>query len=118
MNEEGGLLLIHRNTPKRVQWEIPGGKVEEQEKPAETCEREIEEELGIDVEVIREIGSADFQEDGYVMGYVWFECKLLSGEPKAMEGTHDDVKYFKKDELDEIKDELSPNTINYLEYNE
>lgn len=38
LDEKGGLLLMHRNTPKRVQWELPGGKVEAGEEPEQTAE--------------------------------------------------------------------------------
>ena len=30
-DDQDRILLIHRNTPKRTQWEIPGGKIEEGE---------------------------------------------------------------------------------------
>jgi len=30
-DKDGKILLLHRNTPKRTQWEIPGGKIKEGE---------------------------------------------------------------------------------------
>ena len=27
-DSDGNILLVHRSTPKRTQWEIPGGKLE------------------------------------------------------------------------------------------
>jgi len=32
-NNEGKILLLHRNTPERQQWETPGGKIEPNEEP-------------------------------------------------------------------------------------
>lgn len=45
LDEAGRILMLHRNTPKRIQWETPGGKIEDGE-TAEACAiREFGEEL-------------------------------------------------------------------------
>ncbi len=48
--ERNGNILIGQRTPAQshpLQWEFPGGKVEEGETPEQALSRELEEELGI-----------------------------------------------------------------------
>lgn len=112
-NSEGKILLIHRNTPKRTQWEIPGGKIEEGEDPRTAAIREAKEELGIEVEITEEIGRKDFTEGENEMGYVWLKAEIISGTPFPVEEIHDKVEYFSWEELKEMTD-LSANTKNLL----
>lgn len=109
------ILLLHRKTPIRDQWEIPGGKIDEEENPEQTAEREVKEELNIDVEILNKIGEKEFSEDGYIMDYVWYESKIVSGEPKIMEGKFDEFKYFSIDELKAMENKLSPNAQNFVQ---
>lgn len=116
LDEDNKLLLIHRNTPKRVQWETPGGKIEEGEDPTRTAEREAEEEIGVDIEIIKELGRKEFQEDTYTMDYIWYLTSIKSGELQLMEkDKYDDIKYFSWDELKGIRDQLSPNAKNLVD---
>lgn len=117
-NSEGKILLIHRNTSKRNQWEIPGGKIDDGENPEQTAKREVLEELGIDVQIIDKIGEKEFSEDGFTMDYIWFNAKIISGKPKLIEENFDEFKYFSLDELKGMKDKLSPNAKNFVEYEE
>lgn len=114
-DDMGRILLLHRNSPNRTQWEIPGGKIDEGESPERTAEREIEEELGVDIELGDRIGMKEFEEDGYVNDYIWYSAVIVSGTPKAMEDKFDELRYFSIEELMEIQQELSPNTMNFLE---
>lgn len=50
-DEAGDVLLV--NPTYKDPWEIPGGMVEPGESPRQGCERELEEELGLDVPVGR-----------------------------------------------------------------
>ena len=46
-NERKEILLLHRATAKRTEWELPGGKVVPHEAPRQTAVREVKEELGM-----------------------------------------------------------------------
>ncbi|MBL7197427.1 MAG: NUDIX domain-containing protein [Candidatus Omnitrophica bacterium] len=57
INEEGKILIIKRNLqPCKDRWALPGGFVESDETPEDTCLRELKEETGIDGEITRLIG--------------------------------------------------------------
>jgi len=114
-NNEGKILLLHRNTPKRTQWEIPGGKIEEGEDPATTAAREVLEELGMVVEIIKELDTQAFIEDDFTMKYTWFQAKHQSGEPTVKEPeTHDAFDFFHLDAWADMLHELSPNATNFM----
>lgn len=114
LNEEGKLLLIHRNTRKRVQWEIPGGKMEEKEKPQTTAKREAKEELNVEVEIVKKLGRHEFSEDDFIGDYTWYLALIKSGTLKLMEYKFDDMRYFSWEELNIMYDQLSANTKNLV----
>lgn len=114
-DEAGRVLLLHRNTEKRKQWEIPGGKIDPGEDTKVTAIREVEEELGIDVEITEILGDKEFTEDDFTMHYTWFAAKIISGKPKINEPhTFDGLRYFSKQDMEAHMSELSPNTQNFL----
>ncbi len=114
-NEQGKILLIHRNTAKRTQWEIPGGKIEAGEEPTKTAVREVKEELGIEVSIVQEVGNCTFEEDGNTLHYLWFEAHIAAGTPHIKEPhLHDKLGYFSLDELKAQEANLSPNAKAYI----
>lgn len=113
LDEEGRILLMHRSTPTHVQWEIPGGKIEEGEDPVETAKREIQEELGVDVSIVKKLGEQSFDQDGYTMDYVWFLATAAHGTPTLKEAKFDALQYFDWEEL-RNKSDLSANTKNLV----
>lgn len=115
-DNQGGILLLHRNTAKRRQWEIPGGKTQAAESAAGAAIRELHEELGVGVKVIKKLGSTDFTEDGFRLTYAWFLAEISSGVPVIKEPEiFDDYRYFSREELQTGRYELSRNLQNFLE---
>lgn len=112
-NEEGRVLLLHRNKKDRVQWELPGGKLEPGEDPEAAAVREIQEELGVRATIHSKLGEAAFHENGIEHMYVWFEARIAD-EPRIAEPqSFDDLRYFHVSEL-ENRDDLSANLRNLI----
>ena len=114
-NTDGEILLLHRNTEKLRQWELPGGKLDPGEDAEEAAVREIKEELGVDVSVIRRLGAAAFLLEGKDWHYTWFEAEVVDGgEPYVAEPeTFDDLQYWAIEALSQ-KNDLSVNVTNLL----
>ncbi|MDX1766173.1 MAG: NUDIX hydrolase [Candidatus Saccharimonadales bacterium] len=113
INDVGEILLIHRNTPGRKQWELPGGKIQEGEVPEIAAKRELKEELGVEVVIKSKIGEAEFTEDGSEFHYTWYQSEVGSGEPTLMEDKFDDWQYLDVKALTEL-DDLSENVKNLI----
>lgn len=108
LDNEGKMLLIHRNSKTRIQWELPGGKVEQDESIEEAAIRELKEELDINISIDKYLGYDISNEDETTLEYHWFLSSITEGIPKLMEDKFDEMKYFSKDELI-IRDDLSSN---------
>ncbi len=116
-DEQGRVLLLHRNNGKHKHWEIPGGKIDEGESAQAAAVREIKEELDVEVVVERKFGEKEFtMEDGQHMHHTWFLAKITTGKPKVAEPqTFDDLRYFSVEEMAKIRDQLSHSAKNLLE---
>jgi 8-oxo-dGTP diphosphatase len=110
-DKEGGLALLHRSVDGLEQWELPGGKVEEGEAKEQAAKRELLEELGVKVRIIREIGEAGFNDEGKDYNYTWFEAEVIDGTPSIKEPQKfNDLAYLKTEQLSTLK--LSANMQN------
>jgi 8-oxo-dGTP diphosphatase len=103
--EEGKILLLYREDEEH--WEVPGGKVEEDESPTEAAVREAEEEIGVEVELQKPFYSGEFQHNDQI--YLWhgYIANVKKGNPQVKEEKFQELKWFKGPELDEIN--LAPN---------
>jgi len=73
---KGGKILIARRNKK---WEFPGGKLEENESLEECIEREIKEELEIEIDVVKKFcveREADIELHVFIARYKKGEIKL------------------------------------------
>jgi 8-oxo-dGTP diphosphatase len=97
---DGRVLAARRGGPADVRggWELPGGKVDAGESPAEAVVREVREELGCDVVSLRPLaGTADVK-PGYTLRAHLVE--LRSGEPIPHE--HDALRWLAAEDLDDV----------------
>ena len=108
-NEEGKILLARRNEPAlkhaHNKWEFIGGGINFGENPETAIKREVKEEAGVDVEVVRLLPK--------VLSHIWhlekgdqqilllhYECKIIGGTlTPGLEEEISELKYFSLDEI-------------------
>ncbi len=102
----GRLLAARRTAPAAAagRWELPGGKVERGESPAEALVREIREELGCDVMVDSWLDGDHPIGTSHALRVA--VCRLAAGEPRPGDD-HDQLRWLAPDRLDEV-DWLEP----------
>lgn len=96
---EGNLLVIHKNGgPYTNRYDLPGGIVEPNEPLADALRRELEEETGLGINIIRNLGVFD-----YIVPYtlvergtthihhiaIFYEIEYQSGELTYCTDMHD-----------------------------
>ena len=98
-------VLLQQRAPGRAMaglWEFPGGKVEAGELPEAALARELEEELGIAVEIgalsPAAFASADSPEgSGRHMLLLLYLCREWRGEPRPLDAAA--LKWVRPDEM-------------------
>jgi 8-oxo-dGTP diphosphatase len=83
MLEKDGRYLITQRLPGKslpLLWEFPGGRVQEGETDEEALARELEEDLGIEVEVGEQVMHTQHAYPNYDIDFRVFACRLLSPE--------------------------------------
>jgi 8-oxo-dGTP diphosphatase len=96
----GRVLAARRVRPYDVAggWELPGGKVDPGETPEQAVRREIQEELGCAVEVVRRLDGTASSKPGYELSA--YLARLVSGEPIPHE--HDALRWLAPEELTDL----------------
>ena len=88
LDEQGRYLLGQRpaGKPYAGYWEVPGGKIEKGESVFQALKRELQEELGIDIQSSEEL---TILEHDYPHAYVRLHVSIIrewTGTPKGCEG--------------------------------
>jgi 8-oxo-dGTP pyrophosphatase MutT (NUDIX family) len=109
-DEHGRLLLLQRTDGEDL-WGFPGGAMEPGERAADAVKREVREEIGLEIEVLRLIGV--YSSPDYAFAYpngdwvqpvgILFECRVVGG---ALEADQDEVLtagYFGAEELPRMR---------------
>ncbi len=116
-DDAGRLLLIQRlREPEAGAWGLPGGKIDFGERAMDTARREIEEELGIVIEIL---GLACIAEtidagDGRHWAAPVYEARIVSGSPRVMEPEkHGGCGWFA---LGDLPERLTNAAISYVEH--
>lgn len=97
---DGRILLAQRAHPPELagQWELPGGKVEPGESPAQALAREIREELDIEVSGAQRIGAEVPLANGLVLRA--YLVNVVAGTPSPVE--HSALQWVTATELDGV----------------
>ena len=86
--ERDGRYLITQRRPTAVLpglWEFPGGKVESGESDESALKRELQERVGVDVEVKLRMAQRTHQYDGYSVDLTLYQASILPGqEPRPL----------------------------------
>ena len=100
---QNGSVLVARRAPGQhleSKWEFPGGKIEENETPEECLHRELEEELGVKVEVGDYLGKSLFSYPNKNIRLLAYYVELLSGDFSL--SVHDKITWVKIEDLPSV----------------
>lgn len=106
-----GRILLVKPTYKE-EWELPGGAAEEGESPLCTCQREIKEELGLDV-VPERLVAIDYREPipdrrGSALRFVFSGGVLDEAEVEAIRLDSTELSDFRFVSIDELSSHVTP----------
>jgi len=101
-NDSGQILIDRRKQEGLLGglWEFPGGKVEPGETIEACIQREIQEELGIDIEVGDRLIVVEHTYSHFHVTLNVHHCRHLSGEPQPLEC--DEVRWVELAEIDQF----------------
>jgi A/G-specific adenine glycosylase len=102
IRKKGRILIAQRPMEGMLGglWEFPGGKLEPGESLEECLQREIREELGIEIQVGQPVARVKHAYTHFRITLHAFECRLRKGRPRAIGVS--DWRWVKWDELDDF----------------
>lgn len=94
------ILIGKRPTDKMLGglWELPGGKLCKEETPIQAVKRELREETGLQIRVVRQYQPVHHAYTHFRVVLHPFECKIVTGAATARE--HTEVRWIPLSELD------------------
>ncbi len=96
---QGQILIAQRPEGKHMAggWEFPGGKIDSGETPLAALRRELEEELGIEVQRAQYLVSCDHEYPDRVVHLELWLVTEFKGEPKPLD--HQALRWVSVDQL-------------------
>ena len=102
MIKKGDEFLVLKRSPDRHtypnHWDFPGGKLEHGEDPDKGLVREVSEESGLKVDVIKPIFTFSEVVNNEHVFFVVYEYELVSGEIKLSE-EHSEFRWTNREEI-------------------
>ena len=96
------VLLIQRGTaPRKGEWSIPGGRIEDDETEAEACLRELSEETAVTANLLTKITALDADFEGFHYRLHDYLALWMSGEPKAGDDA-DEARFVPMSDIDSL----------------
>ena len=98
-------ILATRRDPARffpLLWEFPGGKVEAGESPERALERELMEELSLQVEVKERLPTVQYSKDNFHMELIPFECRTTGKHAPSLHD-HVELRWLNREELTSVE---------------
>ncbi len=119
-NDSGQILLMRRGGKaynERGVWALPGGKVDYGDTLHDTAVREIQEELGVKIEITGQLPAYDHripEEDQHWVTNI-FEAKIVEGTPSILEPDKcDKIDWFTLNSLPSPIGKMSAPALNFF----
>ena len=107
-------FIAQRNKNKHFayHYEFPGGKVDNNENFENALKREINEELSINIKIIKKIASEKHKDEKINVEVHYFLCETQN--ERIILSEHEDMRWVYKDEI--IKFKLAPGDSKIIKY--
>ena len=98
INSDRRILACQRASDQIMggHWEFPGGKVDAGESKIDALKRELDEELGIDIEVGKMVGTLEHDYQSMIVHLSFYSCKTTDTDFQL--SVHDDYIWFSEDD--------------------
>ncbi len=105
LKQDNKYLLVQEKQPKAFGlWNFPAGHIDEGETAEQAAIREAKEEVGFDVEIIKQVNTADLSK-------LSFFAKVIGGNLSFPEYEIMDARWFSVEEIMSMKDQLRSDWI-------
>jgi 8-oxo-dGTP diphosphatase len=100
LKQDNKYLLVQEKQPKAYGlWNFPAGHIDEGESAEEAAVREAKEEVGFDVEIVKQINTEELSKHA-------FFAKVVGGELRFPEDEIIDARWFSLEEITVMQDQM------------